>query len=138
MICCKFYFCSFDLCGRSKPREDDKSDQTSVSQRLRDNPAVCHLNSFRGGGSSRARRAKRRVGQVRQKDEKCEEEFIVDETYIVHQQDSAIVRLHICQFCFVFSQGVNFYQHYKCIADTPWLRTPVYSNITHVKPACTS
>lgn len=46
---CKFYFCSFDLCGQSEPRENDKSDQTSMSQRLRDNPAVCHLNSFRRG-----------------------------------------------------------------------------------------
>lgn len=43
-------FAGFDLCGQSEPREDDKSDQTSMSQRLRDNPAVCHLNSFSGGG----------------------------------------------------------------------------------------
>lgn len=66
---CKFYFCSFDLCGQSEPREDDKSNPTSVSQRLRDNPAVCHLNSFRGGGSSPARRAKQRIGRLKQRQE---------------------------------------------------------------------
>ncbi|TNN73469.1 hypothetical protein EYF80_016259 [Liparis tanakae] len=30
----------FDLCGQREPGEDDKSDPTSESQRLRDNPAV--------------------------------------------------------------------------------------------------
>ncbi len=57
-MCCKCYFCSFDLCGQSEPREDDKSDQTSMSQRLRDNPAVCHLNSFRGGGCIAGKKSK--------------------------------------------------------------------------------
>lgn len=47
MICCKCYFRS---AGQSEPREEDKSDQSSVSQRLRDNPTACHLNRFRGGG----------------------------------------------------------------------------------------
>ena len=69
-----FYFCSFDLCGQSEPRADDKSDQTSMSQRLRDNPAVCHLNSFRGGGCSLGRRAKKRIGRVRQRDKKWRQE----------------------------------------------------------------
>lgn len=47
MFCCRRCFCS---AGQSEPREKDKSEQSSVSQRLRDNPAACHLNRFRGGG----------------------------------------------------------------------------------------
>lgn len=47
MFCCRRCFRS---AGQSEPREEDKSDQSSVSQRLRDNPAACHLNRFRGGG----------------------------------------------------------------------------------------
>lgn len=47
MFCCRHCFRS---AGQSEPREEDKSDQSSVSQRLRDNPAACHLNRFRGGG----------------------------------------------------------------------------------------
>lgn len=46
---CKFSSRSSDPCGQIEPREDDKSDHSRVSQRLRDNPAVCHLNSFGGG-----------------------------------------------------------------------------------------
>lgn len=45
----KFSFRSSDPCGQIEPREDDKSDHSRVSPRLRDNPAVCHLNSFGGG-----------------------------------------------------------------------------------------
>lgn len=44
-----FLFRSSDPCGQTEPREDDKSDHSRVSPRLRDNPAVCHLNSFGGG-----------------------------------------------------------------------------------------
>lgn len=53
-VLCQFFlfYYRFDLCGQREPAEDDESDPTSVSQRQRDNPAVCHLNSFRGGGRS--------------------------------------------------------------------------------------
>lgn len=44
-----FLFCSSDPCDQTEPREDDKSDHSRVSPRLRDNPAVCHLNSSGGG-----------------------------------------------------------------------------------------
>lgn len=33
-----------------------------VSQRLRDNPAVCHLSSFKGGGCQMGRRARKQIG----------------------------------------------------------------------------
>lgn len=44
-----FLYCRSDPRGQTEPREDDKSDHSRVSPRLRDNPAVCHLNSFGGG-----------------------------------------------------------------------------------------
>jgi len=49
-----------------------------MSQRLRDNPAESHLNSFRGGGSSPGRRAKKLIGRQGQKDKEWEKESDVD------------------------------------------------------------
>lgn len=65
-------FCSSDLCGQSEPREDDKSDQSKVSQRLRDNPAVCHLNSFSGGRVLAGEdEQEQQIGAARPQGERC-------------------------------------------------------------------
>lgn len=73
---CKFSFCSSDPCGQMEPREDDKSDHSRVSPRLRDNPAVCHLNSFGGGRALAGERwAEEQIGALRRQGERCSQEL---------------------------------------------------------------
>lgn len=73
---CKFSFCSSDPCGQIERREDDKSDHSRVSPRLRDNPALCHLNSFGGGRALAGERwAKEQIGPLRRQGERCRQEL---------------------------------------------------------------